>query len=66
MAAFAAFRHFNCGECRNINTEHVSSIAGLEVEVGVPGGVRQVGFIFIMIGDIFTVTLTLPIIDAAG
>ena len=66
VTAFAAFRHFNRGKSSNINTEHVSRITRLEVEVGVPGGVRKVGFIFVVIGHIFTVTHTLPVIDAAG
>jgi hypothetical protein len=64
VAAVAVFRHFNRGERSNINTEHIGGIAGLEVQVGVPGGVRKVGFVFIF-GDVFTVTLTLPVIDTA-
>jgi hypothetical protein len=66
VTAVAAFRHFNRGEGSNINTKHISGIAGLEVQVGVPGGVGKVGFVFIAVGHIFTVTLTLPVIDAAG
>ncbi|MNN22918.1 hypothetical protein D3C81_1362990 [compost metagenome] len=66
MTAFATFVHFNSGKCSDINTKHISRVTGLEVEVGVPGGVRKVGFVFVMIGHIFTVTLTLPVIDAAG
>ena len=66
MAAFATFVHFNSGKCCDINTKHISRITGLEVEVSVPGGVRKVGFVFVVIGHIFTVTLTLPVIDAAG
>ena len=66
VTALAAFAHFDGGKGSNVNTEHVGGIAGLEVEVGVPGGVRQVSFIFIAVGHIFTVALTLPVIDTAG
>ena len=66
MPAVAILRHFNGGKGRNVETEHVGGIAGLEIEVGVPGGVIEVGFIFVVIGDVFTVALALPVVDAAG
>ncbi|MPN14307.1 hypothetical protein SDC9_161633 [bioreactor metagenome] len=65
MAAVAVFCHFNCRKRRHIETEHICCIAGLEIQVGVPGRVRKVGFVLISVGDIFTVALTLPVINAA-
>ena len=65
MAAIAVLRHFNRGKRGNIKAKHIGGIAGLEVQVGVPGGVGKVGFVFVAVGHIFTVTLTLPVIDTA-
>ena len=64
MAAVAIFGHFNCGERCNIDPEHIGGISRLEIQVGVPGRVRKVGFVFIF-SDVFTVTLTLPVINTA-
>ena len=66
VTALAAFAHFDGGKGSNVNAEHIGGVAGLEVEVGVPGRVRQVSFIFVAVGHIFTVAFTLPVIDAAG
>ncbi|MNV49261.1 hypothetical protein D3C71_1412090 [compost metagenome] len=65
MRAVAVFRHFDSGERSNIQTEHISGITRLEIQVGIPGGVRKVYFVFVAIGDVFTVTFTLPVIDTA-
>ncbi|MNP56545.1 hypothetical protein D3C76_1512800 [compost metagenome] len=64
VAAVAVFRHFDSSERSQIKTKHIGGIAGLEIKVGVPGGMSQVGFIFVCI-DIFAVTFTLPVIDTA-
>jgi len=66
VRAVAVFRHFNRRKRSNIKAEHISSITGLKIEVGIPGGVRKVGFVFVAVGNIFTVAFTLPVIDTAG
>lgn len=66
MGVVVVFRYFNRRKRSNIKVEYISSIIGLKIEVGILGGVRKVGFVFVVVGNIFTVAFTLLVIDIVG
>lgn len=66
MGAVVVFCYFNCCKCSNIKVEYISSIIGLKIEVGILGGVRKVGFVFVVVGNIFMVVFMLLVIDIVG
>ena len=70
VAAGAGFRQLDGGEGTDVQTEHIPGVARSEIQAQVGGGVRQVGGILVVVLavriEIFTVALTLPVIDAAG
>lgn len=53
------------GEGPQVEAEQVGGIAGGEVQVGVAGGVLEVGFVIVG-GDVLALTIALPVIEPAG
>lgn len=66
MRVVVVFCYFNCCKCGNIKVEYISSIIRLKIEVGILGGVRKVGFVFVVVGNIFMVVFMLLVIYIVG
>ncbi|KHD33890.1 hypothetical protein NA32_10010, partial [Streptococcus hongkongensis] len=70
VAAGAGFSQLDGGKGADVQAEHVPGIARGKIQAQVGRRMRQVGGVFIVIVtgriEIFTVTLTLPVIYAAG